>query len=76
MTRFVVDLGNHKLSDEQKSALSSAIQSVVLTHLGQHQRAAPSYVGYIPREWLGFILREKLSEIEGAVQENGKFAAR
>ena len=76
MTRFVVDLGSLKLSEEQKSSISSAIQGVVLTQLGEQHHPLPGYYGHFPREWLGFILREKFDELQGAVKDVASLAKR
>jgi hypothetical protein len=36
MSRFVVDLGNMRLSDPQKHAIAGAIQQAVLAQLASH----------------------------------------
>ncbi|MCC3246808.1 hypothetical protein LG047_16040 [Methylocystis sp. WRRC1] len=75
MTRFVVDLGNLKLSDEQKQSIEASIQDVVMSHLGEIGDR-PRRPTYFPPEWLGLIIRERFEELGDSVAEIGKFALR
>jgi len=65
MSKFVVDLGEVKLSDEQKSELSSAIQQVVLSHIAKipatHAVSGGWWLGLRP-PILGIIYLPQLPE--------------
>jgi hypothetical protein len=77
MTRFVVDLGNFKLSSAQKDAISADIQGAVLAHLGKtggNDAALSKFAGLIPPGWRGLILREHIAELEAANKQVGAFA--
>lgn len=76
MTRFVVDLGSLKLDEHQKLMISSSIQSAVLSTLAKEKISSNKFTGFIPPEWRGLILREKIVELEPALAEVAKFAGR
>ncbi len=76
MTRFVVDLGSLKLDDHQKQAISSSIQTAVLSALASEKVSTNKFAGLIPPDWRGYILREKFAELETALAEAAKFAGR
>lgn len=76
MTRFVVDLGSLKLDDNQKLAVSSAIQSAVLSTLANQKVATNKFAGFIPPDWRGLILREKFADLEHVLEDIVKFAGR
>jgi hypothetical protein len=83
MSRFIVDLGNMRLSDAQKDAIASSIQQAVLTQLASHHAAtgatAPSAAvssnyALIPIKWRGFIYRPQLGELAQAENDIEHFA--
>ncbi|MEF3366403.1 hypothetical protein V3H18_07635 [Methylocystis sp. 9N] len=70
MTRFVVDLGDLKISDELKGSIAADIQGAVLTRLGA-QPSLGKRVVYLPREWMGFVLREKFEDLAAPIEKIG-----
>jgi hypothetical protein len=85
MPRFVVDLGNMRLSDPQKHAIAGAIQQAVLAQLASHPPAAgaaaqpaavSSYYGFFPIKWLGLIYRPQLGQLGQAENDIEPFANR
>jgi hypothetical protein len=83
MSRFVVDLGNMRLSDAQKDAIAGAIQQAVLTQLASHPAAsgtaAPTVAvsgnyGLIPIKWKGLIYRPQLGQLGQAENDLEPFA--
>lgn len=73
MTRFVVDLGDLKISDELKGSIAADIQSAVLTRLGAQPSVAKRAI-YLPREWMGLVLREKFEDLAAPVEKIGALA--
>jgi len=77
MSRFVVDLGTLKLDASQEQAISAAIQAAVLAVLADHKISTDKLSGLIPGGGIrGFVLREKIAELEPAVAEISKFVGR
>jgi len=84
MSRFVVDLGNMRLSDAQKDAIASAIQQAVLAQLTAHGAPAPGAAtaagglfgnyGLIPIKWRGQVWRPSLGELDQAENQIAGFA--
>jgi hypothetical protein len=82
MSRFVVDVGNMKLTDAQRDAIASAIQQAVLAQLAAHPAAAgaataaspsPNYV-LNPIKWHGQIWRPLIEQLAQAENEDQAFA--
>lgn len=66
MARFVVDLGEVKLTAEQHSAIAGAIQGAVLAQLG-HLKVATTENRLISKTgggWAGMIMVKSIAEIE------------
>lgn len=70
MARFVVDLGNVKLSEDQHQEIAAAIQGTVLAHLARNHRAPenlemsfdrPRFAGMIGRS-VARLLQEENSQ--------------
>lgn len=85
MSRFVVDLGKLKLSNTQKDAIASAIQTAVLAQLASHSPAlgegtvgaavsGNGNFGLIPIGWRGLIFRPTLGELEQGEKQIAGFA--
>jgi hypothetical protein len=83
MSRFVVDLGNMRLSDAQKDAIASAIQQAVLTQLASHpaptgttapMAAVSSNYALIPIQWRGLVYRPQFGELAQAENDIEPFA--
>jgi hypothetical protein len=83
MARFVVDLGNMRLSDAQRNAIAGAIQQAVLMQLAPHTAAtgaaAPAAAGsgnygLFPIKWLGLIYRPQLGQLGQAENDIEPFA--
>ena len=83
MTRFVVDLGNMRLSDAQKDAIAGAVQQAVLTQLASHPAgtgaatpaaAVSGNYGLIPIKWRGLIYRPQFGELGPAENQIESFA--
>jgi hypothetical protein len=82
MSRFVVDLGNMRLSDAQKDAIAGAIQQAVLTQIASHApapagaaaAASAGNYGLIPLKWRGLIYRPQLGELGQAENDIERFA--
>jgi hypothetical protein len=74
MTRFVVDLGDAKLSEHKKNAITAGIQALVIRELADVDFGTPHHVGVIPPGWLGFVIRPNLAAIESANGEIATFA--
>ena len=75
MTRFVVDLGDAKLSPQTKNTIAAAIQTAVIRELADVELpGSRPHAGFIPPTWLGFILRQEIEQLADANAENGLFA--
>lgn len=57
MTRFVVDLGDLKMSKEAQMALSTDLQKTALAHLAGIRFEDP-FITKFPRDWWGLIARK------------------
>jgi hypothetical protein len=83
MSRFVVDLGNLRLTDAQKDAIAGAIQQAVLAQLASHpagtgaaaaSAALSGNYGLIPIHWRGVVYRPTIPELDQAEKQIGSFA--
>jgi hypothetical protein len=87
MSRFVVDLGNMKLTEADRDAIASAIQQAVLAQLAAHHAApaaraaqaataaspSPNYV-LNPIKWRGQIWRPLIDQLQQAENQIESFA--
>jgi hypothetical protein len=83
VSRFVVDLGNLRLSDAQKDAIAGAIQQAVLAQLASHPAATggataaaafSGHYGLIPVQWRGMIYRQTLPQLDQGEKQIANFA--
>lgn len=74
MARFVVDLGDVKISKDKEAAIAHAIQKAALSELADLPLPGP-FVSHFPREWLGFILRKEIGALEAAEKQIGQAVA-
>jgi hypothetical protein len=83
MSRFVIDLGNMRLTEAQKDAIAGAIQQAVLAQLASHPAAAgaattasapSSNYGLIPIKWRGQVWRPSIPELQQAENQIENFA--
>jgi hypothetical protein len=83
MSRFIVDLGNMRLTDAQKDTIAGAIQQAVLAHLASHHAAAGAATAasalsgnysLIPIKWRGQIWRPTIAELGQAEDQIAAFA--
>lgn len=62
MTRFVVDLGDIKLSRDMQATISEDIQKTVLGHVARLKLDKP-FVTKFPKEWWGLIMHDQFDGI-------------
>ncbi len=66
MARFVIDLGDVKLSRDAEQDLAAELQSVALGKVevtGAGKIFEQLFAIRFPREWLGLILRERFEDV-------------
>jgi hypothetical protein len=66
MARFVIDLGDVKLSREAEQELASELQRVALGQVasaGAGRIVDQPYAIRFPQEWLGLILRDRFEDV-------------
>ncbi|MCF3595956.1 hypothetical protein LZG00_18385 [Rhodobacteraceae bacterium LMO-12] len=66
MARFVIDLGDVKLSRDAEQDLAAELQSVALGKVevtGAGKILEQLFAIRFPREWLGLILRERFEDV-------------
>ncbi len=66
MARFVIDLGDVKLSRDAEQDLAAELQSVALGKMavtGAGKILEQLFAIRFPREWLGLILRERFEDV-------------
>ena len=66
MARFVIDLGDVKLSRDAEQELASELQKVALGHVassGAGRIVEQPFAVRFPHEWLGLILRERFEDV-------------
>ena len=73
MTRFVVDLGDVKLSKEAEHSLNSAIQEIAIKHISASRFEKPFQV-WFPPHWYGIIIRPDFDDLRGLSKEIENFA--
>ncbi len=71
MTKFVVDLGDIKMSKATQAHISTSIQKSVLANLADLQIDGPSVIGF-PIEWRGLIIRRDLDQFKIGEQQVAK----
>ncbi|MBR0671738.1 hypothetical protein [Neoroseomonas soli] len=63
--RFVVDLGDVRISEAAAKEMGDGIQRVVLDVLSRYREDSGRTYGIrFPREWIGLILREHLESLK------------
>jgi len=62
MPRFVIDLGDIEMNEDDQRALSGALQKVALGHLAGLRWEKPVAIRF-PWEWLGLIARRNFDEV-------------
>jgi hypothetical protein len=76
MSRFVVDLGNVQLSEEENNAIAASIQEAVLSHFAASPPKQMTHMALIPIRWRGIVFRPTTSELEQAERQIEPFASR
>ncbi len=71
--RFVVDLGDLKLDDKTAQRIETAIQKTVLNELAGIEMHRDTFLRF-PKDWLGFILRKELGQINEIEKQVQQFA--
>lgn len=71
MPRFVIDLGDVKMTKKDQLALNDALKKTALSHISSAQFKKPFAVRF-PQEWLGLILRRDIRDIARIEKRIGK----
>ena len=71
MTKFVVDLGDIKMSKAAQAQISTSIQKSVLASLADLQIDRPSVIGF-PIDWPGLLIRRDFDQFKIDQQQIAK----
>lgn len=63
MTKFVVDLGDIKLTPAKQAEIAASVQHAVLEHLARTENIIDQNFVLFPRHILGIIFRPELSQL-------------
>ena len=68
MTRFVVDLGDIKMTEKAEADMADEIQKAVLGRIARLDVREPVAIKF-PREWWGIIVRPDFDSLPGIEKE-------